>query len=200
MKHFVVGLTGPIGAGKSVVRALFQEMGAACIDTDLVSRQVVLPGSDCLRELAQAFGEDILNADGTLNRKALASVAFSNEESKKRLNSITHPYIGEETKRQIEEIPENRMVVVEATLLFGSFLEAMCDVTVAVVADDDLRLQRILARDQAGEPAARARMEAQPSCLEYRRLAHYTVVNNKGLDELRQQAQWLYERFSEACQ
>ena len=90
MKQMVIGLTGPIGAGKSSVSALLQAMGMHCIDADVVSRQVVLPGSDCLNELTQAFGKDILD-DGALNRKKLAAVAFSNQTNQRKLEQITHP-------------------------------------------------------------------------------------------------------------
>ncbi len=199
MKQMVIGLTGPIGAGKSSVSALLQAMGMHCIDADVVSRQVVMPGSDCLKELTQAFGEGILD-DGALNRKKLAAVAFSNQTNQRKLGQITHPYITREIVRQIEALPESATVVVEATLLFGSPIEPLCGATVAVVADDTVRLGRILKRDHTDRESALARMRAQPSCEEYQKRATFTVVNNGGYDELKRQSERLYHMLKEACE
>lgn len=198
MNHFVVGLTGPIGAGKSSVSALLQEMGLECIDADRVSRQVVLPGSPCLKELVDAFGSEILD-DGLLNRKKLAAAAFSSAESTRMLGKITHPYITQEIVRLIDGMPENSIVVVEATMLFGSPLEPLCNTTVVVIADDEVRLERILQRDHTDAASARMRMRAQPSCEEYRRLGAHILVNDRGPDELKQQTKQLYTLLKEAC-
>lgn len=198
MNHFIVGLTGPIGAGKSSVSALFQKMGLECIDADQVSRQVVLPGSPCLKDLVDAFGNEILD-NGVLNRKKLAARAFANMENKRLLDVITHPYITREIVRLIAAMPEDCIVVVEATLLFGSPLEPLCNTTVAVVADDAVRLERILRRDHIDADSARMRMLAQPSCEDYRRLAAHILVNDRGPDELKRQTEQLYALLKEAC-
>ena len=199
MKHFVVGLTGPIGAGKSYVAAILKEKGLFCIDTDQVSRQVVMPGTPCLRELADEFGEDIME-NGVLNRQKLASVAFATERGKQALNRITHPYITEETIRQIDQLPEGQVAVVEATLLFDSPLEPLCDTILAVVADDTIRLQRVMQRDNADIASIRLRMRAQPSCEDYQKRANDVLVNNGDIDLLREQTiQWI-GRLKEVCQ
>lgn len=199
MKQFVVGLTGPIGAGKSSVCALLKAMGLHCIDADFVSRQVAMPGSACLKELVDAFGAGILE-NGALNRKKLAAIAFSSESDQRRLGQITHPYITMEIVRQVEALPESTIVVIEATLLFGSPLEPICNMTVAVIADDTVRLERILQRDHADIASARARMRAQPSCEEYRRLAQFIIVNNGDQEQLQRQTSKLYQRLKEACE
>lgn len=114
MSHFIVGLTGPMGAGKSSVSALLQEMGLQCIDADQVSRQVAVPGSPCLKDLVKAFGSQILQNEA-LDRKKLAEIAFQTEESRNLLEQITHPYITREIVRLIDLLPDGDIVVVEAT-------------------------------------------------------------------------------------
>ena len=198
MSHFIVGLTGPIGAGKSSVSALLQEMGLQCIDADQVSRQVTSPGSPCLEDLVKAFGPQILHNEA-LDRKKLAAIAFQSEENRNVLEQITHPYITREIVRLTDLLPDGDIVVVEATMLFGSPLEPLCHTIVAVIADDTVRLERILNRDSIDSNAALMRMRSQPSCEEYRRRATHTVVNNGGRDELMRQTAQLYTRLKEAC-
>ena len=198
MSHFIVGLTGPMGAGKSSVSTLLQEMGLQCIDADQVSRQVAAPGSPCLDDLVKAFGSQILQNEA-LDRKKLAEIAFQTEESRNLLERITHPYITREIVRLTNLLPDGDIIVVEATMLFGSPLEPLCHTTVAVIANDTVRLKRILHRDSIDSNAALMRMRSQPSCEEYQRRAAYTIVNNGDRDELIRQTAQLYAQLKEAC-
>jgi len=104
----VIGLTGSIGSGKSTVSCFFEELGAVVIDADQVSRQVVEPGSPALKELTVAFGENILNPDGSLNRTLVAEIVFNSDEKRELLNSIIHPMIFNEINSTIEEYREKR--------------------------------------------------------------------------------------------
>ena len=198
MSHFIVGLTGPMGAGKSSVSALLQEMGLQCIDADQVSRQVTAPGSPCLENLIKAFGSQILQNEA-LDRKKLAAIAFQTEDGRHLLEQITHPYITQEIVRLIDLLPDGSIVVVEATMLFGSPLEPLWHTTVAVIADDTVRLQRILQRDSINSSAARMRMRSQLSCEEYRRRAAHTIVNNGDREKLMRQTAQLCAQLKEAC-
>lgn len=198
MSHFIVGLTGPMGAGKSSVSALLREMGLQCIDADQVSRQVAAPDSPCLKDLVKAFGSQILQNEA-LDRKKLAAIAFQTEESRNLLEQITHPYITREIVRLIDLLPDGDIVVVEATMLFGSPLEPLCHTTVAVIANDTVRLERILHRDSMDSNAALMRMRSQPSCEEYQRRAAHTIVNNDGQNELMRQTAQLCAQLKEAC-
>ena len=186
-KVFLIGLTGPTGSGKSEVSRV---LAGPVIDADELARRVVEPGFPCLQELVREFSEDILNEDGTLNRRQLARRAFATPEDTKLLNSITHPYIIDLTKRilmQLEQIREP-VAVLDAPLLFESGMDGICDVTVAVVAPRERRLKRIMERDQLTEKQAEARMAAQQEEDFYASRASQVIRNDGDLEELRRQA------------
>ena len=150
-KPLVVGLTGPTGAGKSTVASAFAALGCEVIDCDRVAQEVT-NRPDCLTALQSAFGNDVVS-EGRLNRALLAERAFSNAVSSKKLNGITHPLIMEEVRRRIAASGK-KVVVVDAALLFESGADALCRVTVAVVAEPELRMRRIMRRDQITEVGA----------------------------------------------
>ena len=199
-KVFLIGLTGPTGSGKSEVSRVLADRHTPAldgdnrhipvIDADELARRVVEPGSPCLQELVREFSEDILNEDGTLNRRQLARRAFATPEDTKLLNSITHPYIIDLTKRilmQLEQIREP-VAVLDAPLLFESGMDGICDVTAAVVAPRERRLKRIMERDQLTEKQAEARMAAQQEEDFYASRASQVIRNDGDLEELRRQA------------
>ncbi len=189
-KVFLIGLTGPTGSGKSEVSRVLADRHIPVIDADELARRVVEPGSPCLQKLVREFSEDILNEDGSLNRRQLARRAFATPEDTKLLNSITHPYIIDLTKRilmQLEQIREP-VAVLDAPLLFESGMDGICDVTVAVVAPRERRLKRIMERDQLTEKQAEARMAAQQEEDFYASRASQVIRNDGDLEELRRQA------------
>lgn len=158
----ILGLTGQTGAGKSTVAALLRARGFAVVDCDAVARTVTERGSPVLSALAASFGVDVLRADGSLDRHKLAARVFPSAEKTRLLNSLTHPAILSETKRQAFAFSEKNIpCVIDAPLLFQSGLDSVCDRTVAVVAPEELRLSRIMARDGIDEQTARTRMSAQ---------------------------------------
>lgn len=168
----MIGLTGPTGAGKSTVAAAFASLGCEVIDCDRVAREIT--GSPaCRRALQNAFGGDIA-PEGRLNRVLLAERAFSDAASSQKLNEITHPLIINEVRRRIAT-SDKKAVVVDAALLFESGADALCHVTVAVVAEPELRMQRIMQRDRITETQARARMHAQHSNAYYTSRASYAM-------------------------
>lgn len=177
----VVGLTGPTGAGKSTVADTWRQMGIPIIDTDQLARNVVVPGSPCLKKLVDAFSTEILNEDGSLNRAALANTAFSSPENGNRLNAITHPAILALTQQKLEEAADagHPVAVVDAPLLFEAGFDTICHHIVAVTAPAEQRLTRIMARDHLTENAAKLRMSAQQSDDFYCR-AGVSVIDNDG--------------------
>lgn len=177
----VIGLTGPTGAGKSTVAAAFAKAGALIVDADRLAREVVEKGHPCLLALASHFGNDILNADGTLCRPALAAKAFACAEETQRLNDITHPFIIARS-RDILQSSNAPLAVIDAPLLFESGMDGMCDQTVAVLAPDDTRLARIMERDGIDADKARQRMNAQPHEEFYRERATHILRNEGTLD------------------
>ncbi len=179
---FVVGLTGSTGAGKSEVARIMAERPLwTVIDADALSRRVVEPGQPALTELEQHFSADILNTDGTLNRKRLAEKAFSSSEETAALNAIVHPAVLNEIHTELQHAAQNgkTVAVIDAPLLLQAGLDAICHYTVAVVSAPPLRKARIMARDGLTLEQAERRMSVQPSD-DYYETRVTTVLDNLG--------------------
>lgn len=176
----IIGLTGPTGAGKSTASQFFKEKGALVIDCDLLARQIVMPGKKALEEIVLFFGRDILSEDGSLNRKKLGSIVFSDEGKRLVLNKITHRYITEELMLRLKTA--EGVAVIDAPLLFEAGLEALCDVVVVVTASDEIRRKRIMQRDKMTEKEATKRMRAQKSSAAYAEKADYLLENNADVE------------------
>lgn len=159
----VLGLTGKTGAGKSTVASYLKKKGCFIIDGDVIAREIVTPPSEALKELAQAFGKDILLPDGKLDRKALAAKAFSSKEKTDLLNSVTHPHI----KRRFEELISKAekegfaVAVIDAAALLESDCKDLCQKIIVVHADEKLRFERILRRDGISPEQAMTRINGQ---------------------------------------
>jgi dephospho-CoA kinase len=187
-----IGLTGPTGAGKGTVASLLAKYGIPSIDTDAVYRELLVPPSPLLEELAEAFGSDILTPTGELDRAALAPKVFAPgcEAQLETLNAITHPHILGEVRRRLsayakqsEDADGPRAVAVDAPQLFESGFNLECDVICSVLAPKSKRLSRIMERDGISEERAKARMNAQRSDSFYRK-AGYVIVNNGDMEQL----------------
>ena len=179
----VIGLTGPTGAGKGLLGQHWQQQGALFIDTDRVAREVVQAGSPALNALVAAFGEEILDENGALDRRCMAAKVFTDKDAKDTLERITHPAI----YRRCEELiaaSDAPMAVLDAPLLFESGCDRLCDVTLAVLSSPQTRLQRITARDGLDEARALMRMNAQPPDTFYRDRATHTLMNDGDPEEL----------------
>ncbi len=177
----VIGLTGQTGAGKSTVCSMLREKGCYIVDTDILARKAV-ENPEVIAMLCAEFGEDIF-ADGILDRRELARRAFATPEGVNALNMITHPEI---TRLAVEEIhkAENegaKAAIIDAALLFESPLTAVCDKTVCVVADEKIRLERIIKRDGISESDALLRICAQPD-EEYYKSKSDIIISNNGED------------------
>jgi dephospho-CoA kinase len=174
----MVGLTGGIGAGKSTVAALLADRGAVVIDADRIAREVVEPGTPTLAKLVERFGPEILRADGALDRPKLAAVAFVDDETRKELEAITHPAIGEEFLRRVAEAPTDAVVIHDVPLLVESKrgLEYAC--VIVVEAPLELRLDRLEARG-VDRDDARRRIGLQATDEDRRKVATW-VVDNAG--------------------
>ena len=162
-RHIVIGLTGQTGAGKSTVCGFAEKLGAAVVNADCVAREVMQPGSPCLEELAKVFGKDILQEDGSLKRKLLAKRAFSDKEKTELLNSISHPFITARAKAYIEKLKKEgiRIIIYDAPQLFESGGDSLCDKVATVTAPEEVRIQRIMKRDNISRGEAELRNSAQ---------------------------------------
>lgn len=189
----VIGLTGQTGAGKSTVSKVFVQNGFRLIDADAISRHVVARGSHCLADLQECFTDAILTPDGELDRKVMASIAFSDHRKLEMLNTIMYPYIVGEILRMIHRFSQqnHKLILLDAPTLFESRADDFCDLIISVVAKPELRIQRIMERDHISEKAAQQRMEMQLT-EEFFRLHSDTVLeNNSSFSELWDAAQEL---------
>ena len=181
----VLGLCGQSGAGKTTALKVLMSFGAVVCDCDAVSRQVMCRGTDCTREVINVFGEEICR-DGEIDRRALGRIVFFDTEKLEILTEITHRYIKAEVYRRLEEARASgvEVFVIDAPLLFESGLDADCDITLAVVADREIRLARIMARDGIDRELAEKRIDSQLNEEELYRRADEVIVNNGTLEQL----------------
>jgi len=178
----IAGITGRSGSGKSYVSTIFAQYGFTVIDLDAVSRNVTMADSACLKEITDSFGNGVLLADGSLNRRALGEIVFNDEEKLKTLNTITHKYILEEMERIIAASDGD--ILIDAPLLFEADLDKRCDATIGVIADDDILIKRISARDGISFETATARLAKQHSNDFFVKNCTYIIENNGTAEEL----------------
>lgn len=178
----IIGVTGPSGAGKGVCCEFLLKNGFPWIDTDQVYHSLIERPSSCVSELVSAFGKEIVNAVGGVDRSTLASIVFSDSTKRKveLLNSITHKFVYDETLRLLDVYKKTgaMAVVVDAPLLFEAGFDRMCDFCISVVAPPDVRLERIMARDGISRERAEARIAAQKTDDYYISRSKYTITNN----------------------
>jgi dephospho-CoA kinase len=179
-----VGLTGGAGAGKSTVAARLRELGAVVIDADALAREVLEPGSEGLREVVAAFGDGVLQPDGSLDRAALAAVVFADPEQRRRLEAITHPKIAARTSELLAAAASDAVVVHDVPLLVEKAMAPAYDLVVVVDAPEEQRVERLVRRGLA-EADARARIAAQATRAERKDVADVWLDNGGSADDLR---------------
>jgi dephospho-CoA kinase len=180
------GLTGGIGSGKSTVGRRFRERGVPVLDADQLARDVVAKGTPGLAAVVARFGEDVLAADGTLDRKKLAARVFRDDEERRELNRITHPLVGERFAALTAELSARGepLACYEVPLLFEVGLDAAFRPVVVVDAPVDVQVERTVLRDGGTREEALARIRAQMPLEEKVRRADYVIVNTGTLAEL----------------
>jgi dephospho-CoA kinase len=189
----LVGLTGGIGAGKSTVAAMLRERGARVIDADDLARRAVRNGTPAFDRIVDAFGDDIVSADGELDRAALASIVFADAERRRELERITHPEVARLLEEALEPLRSTNDVVVYASPLMveGGMTDA-CDVVVVVAAPVQEQLRRVGAQRGMAESDVRARMAVQASDDERAAAADVILDNGGTLQELKAQVDRLW--------
>lgn len=185
-----VGLTGGIGTGKSTVTRVLADLGARTVSADELARRVVEPGTAGLAAVIREFGADVLARDGSLDRRALAAVAFASPDSRLLLERITHPLIARAAADFFASLRPDDVGVYDVPLLAESGLEGSFDVVVVVEAPRELRLDRLEARGMS-RADAEARMGAQASDGQRRAVAHLLIENSGTPDDLRRSAAWV---------
>jgi dephospho-CoA kinase len=176
-----IGLTGGIGSGKSTVAALLAARGALVVDADRIAREVVEPGTPGLAAVVEAFGPEVLTADGALDRAALASVVFSDPQARARLDAIVHPLVRARAREAVAQAPPDAVVVQDVPLLVETGQAGQYDLVLVVEAVLETRVARLVRRG-LGEDDARARIAAQATD-EQRRAVADVVLDNSGAPE-----------------
>ena len=193
----VIGLTGPTGAGKGAVATIFEGYGIPVINADRVYHDLITPPSSCLQELVETFGKEVLSPDGSLNRRTLASIVFNSPAARERLNAITHRYVMEEVRTRMERLRRDGVpvAVFDAPQLFEAEAHKACGSVISVLAERQIRLERIMARDGITAEAAMRRILAQKSDEFFKTHSNYIIENNGNIELLAPQVHRILEEL-----
>ena len=193
-----VGLTGSIGVGKSFVASIFLELGCHVVDADQTAREVVMPGTPGLKALTEAFGEEILNPDGTLNRKQLGAVVFNDESQRQRLNHILHPFIIErqdEIMNAWEAEDQGGIGIIDAALMIESGGYKRFDKLIVVHCRPEVQLERLMLRDKLSRDEALRRINSQMPQEEKQKFADYLIDTSDGYESTRAQTEAVNQKL-----
>ncbi len=193
----LVGLTGGIASGKSTVAKILEQLGAAVINADALSREVVEPGKDAWKEIIDAFGAGVLQPDQTLDRQKLRTVIFNDSDGRKKLEAIIHPRVRALAEEKIREhaVAGYSIIVYEVPLLFEGNLHEWLRPVILVACDVDTQRARLQERDRLTQTEAQKHIDAQMSLTEKRRLADYVIENDGSLADLEQQVRAVVEKI-----
>ncbi|ORX23545.1 dephospho-CoA kinase [Thermoanaerobacterium sp. PSU-2] len=195
----VIGLTGGIASGKSTVSSILKSLGAVIIDADVVSREIMIKGTDTYNILVSVFGREILRKDGEIDRRKLGNLVFADKEKLNKLNEITHPEIIKRIKDIIEEERKKgkeKAIVLDAALLIEMKLFNMVDEVWLVVVDKKTQIRRLMKRDNLSYKDALNRIKSQMSIEDKMKYADFIINNCKDFNAIKRQVELLWGRFS----
>lgn len=193
-----VGLTGSIGVGKSFVGSVFVQLGCRLLDADDTAREVVLPGTEGLKNIVNEFGPEVLQADGALDRKLLGSIVFANPERRQRLNAILHPRIIErqdEILNAWESNDPHGIAIVDAALMIESGGYKRFDKLIVVHCRPEVQLERLMLRDGLSPDEAQKRIDSQMPQSEKQKFADYLIDTSDGFELTRQRTKAVYNQL-----
>lgn len=197
--RLVVGLTGGIGSGKSAVTAEFERLGVPVVDADIVAREVVMPGSDGLTEVVQAFGTDVLGADGMLDRKKLRLRVFDDDTQRKHLESILHPKIRDRIRHKLDAITTPYCILCVPLLVERQGYENV-DRILVIDCSEELQITRVMARDNLTRSQVEAIMRTQATREQRLAVADDVIDNSRDLEALRAPIAKLHEKFTDIAE
>jgi dephospho-CoA kinase len=194
----LVGLTGGIGSGKSLVAQMFKQLGVHLIDADELAHWVVEPGQPALKRIVESFGPEILNPDRTLDRAKLGRLVFDHPEKRELLNSLVHPYVFMEEERRRKEIAQKdpkAIVMFDAALLIETGSYQLMDKVILVTIDRRKQISRIMRRDGLSREEAVKRIDAQMPQSKKKRKADYIIDGGQTLKAVEDQVRRIYEEL-----
>ncbi len=197
--RLVVGLTGGIGSGKSAVTAEFERLGVPVVDADIVAREVVMPGSDGLTEVVQAFGTDVLGANGMLDRKKLRLRVFDDDTQRKHLESILHPKIRDRIRHKLDAITTPYCILCVPLLVERQGYENV-DRILVIDCSEELQITRVMARDNLTRSQVEAIMRTQATREHRLAVADDVIDNSRDLEALRAPIAKLHEKFTDIAE
>ncbi|HEY7535092.1 MAG TPA: dephospho-CoA kinase [Thermodesulfobacteriota bacterium] len=195
----VIGLTGNIACGKTIVAKMFEELGARIIDADYIARRVVEPGEPAWKEIVEKFGPEILNPDDTINRKELGDIVFKDKEKREELNNITHPRIIERIKLILEEYRKEKVevVIIEAALIVEKGgMKPVISGLILITADEEAEITRLIKRDGVSRKQAITRIKSQMPLSEKIKYANYIIDNSGNLKDTRNQVREVWKKIN----
>ncbi len=193
-----VGLTGSIAVGKSFVTSIFSTLGCHTLDADETAREVVLPGSPGLAAVAETFGKDVLNPDGTLNRQHLGGIIFADEEKRQKLNHILHPFIiarQDEIMREWEREDPHGIGIIDAALMIESGGYRRFDKLIVVHCRPEVQLERLMLRNGLSREEAQARIDSQMPQAEKQKYADFLIDTSDGFEPTRSRTTEVYHNL-----
>src|SRR5258706_69429 len=193
----IIGITGNIACGKTAVGHMLLEMGAErYIDADALVHQLYLKGQPIAVKVAEAFGSDVVAADGSIDRKALGAIVFQDVEAMRRLEAIVHPAVGRALLKELASVSPSGIAIIDAVKLLEGGSGALCQSKWIVICNEEQELARLMARNQLSEEESRARIRAQPPVASRLPLVDEVIDNSGSLEDTRRQVACAFERFS----
>ena len=191
----IIGLTGGIATGKSEASKIFKNMGCFIVDADKIAKELTVKGSPALQKIEESFGKDILTANGSLNRKKLAGLIFSDKGAKLQLERILHVYIIQKINEIVAEKYDQADIIIDAPLLFEVGLDRICDKVVVIYAKHSIQMERFIKRDKISRNEAEKRIAVQMPIEEKMLLANMVIDNSFSIDELEKNIKKTYSVF-----
>jgi len=194
----IIGLTGGIASGKSTVSKILKDLGATIVDADVIAREVVKKGEKALKDIENYFGKDVINDDGTLNRKKLGRIVFNDYEKLNILNQITHPEIRKRVYREFRKHEENgeKIIFYDCPLLYETNYQNDVTETWLIYVDKETQIQRLMKRDNLTREEAEIRINAQKELRDKIEMSDVIIYNSFSIEELKNDILILYSGYT----
>ena len=195
-RPYIIGLTGGIGTGKSEAAKFLASLGAVHLDADAISHELTEPGGEALEPIRAEFGEGVFREDGTLDRRALANITFSDPARKRALEAILHPRIQRDIMRGIDRAAEEgaKVVILDVPLLFETGMDALCDETWVLSADPETQVARVMMRDHINREQVEARIQSQMPVEEKKKLATQVIPTERPMEKTQAELAALFQQ------